>query len=418
MRTVTYGALAALGLTATAYAAPALKAEVGLEATAYFQDGTQDQSSKQASLRLLGDARWDWNGRDDSFTLKPFARLDSQDRERSHADVREALWLHARGPWQTRVGIGQTFWGVTEGAHVVDIVNQTDTLETPEGDARLGQPMLNVGWEREAHLVDVFVLPGFRERPFAGSDGRLRLPWVVNTDAATYESGAGRNHVDLAARYQFSANGLRLGLSGFRGTSREPELQPVVDMTKVGPGFFAPGYQPELQPYYPQITQWGVDLQLTRGDWLWKLEAIDRDGFGPKRFHTADAGLEYTQVGVFGSRCDLGWLLEGMYDSRQEQATHPFEHDVLLGWRLAFNDEASSDLLLAVLRDTEHPETYVRLKGSTRLNDRLKLAVEARVLATRDPQTPFAVLASPDLDYKLRSFGDDSHLRAELTWFY
>jgi hypothetical protein len=71
-----------------------------------------------------------------------------------------------------------------------------------------------------------------------------------------------------------------------------------------------------------------------------------------------------------------------------------------------------------VLRDTEHPETYVRLKGSTRLNDSMRLSVEARVLGTRDPQTPFEVLASPDYDYNLRSFGDDSHLRAELTWFY
>ena len=143
MRSVVYGALTALGLTATADAAPVLKAEAGLEATAYFQDGAQGQSATEASLHLLGETRWDWNGRDDRFTLKPFARMDSQDSERTHADLREALWLHANGPWQTRVGSGQTFWGVTEGAHVVDIVNQTDTLENPEGDARLGQPMLN-----------------------------------------------------------------------------------------------------------------------------------------------------------------------------------------------------------------------------------------------------------------------------------
>jgi len=60
----------------------------------------------------------------------------------------------------------------------------------------------------------------------------------------------------------------------------------------------------------------------------------------------------------------------------------------------------------------------VRLKGSTRLNDRLKLALEARVLSTRSPQPPVQVLTAPDYDYKLRSFGDDSHVRAELTWFY
>ncbi|MDO8329058.1 MAG: hypothetical protein Q7T36_01140 [Fluviicoccus sp.] len=418
MRIHTIFGLAALGLPAMAFATPALKAEAGLEATGYFQSGSQGQTSSAASLRLLGEARWDWNGRNDSFTLKPFARVDSQDSERSHADLREAFWLHVLNNWQTQAGIGQVFWGVTEGAHVVDIINQTDTLENPEGDARLGQPMLNVSWEQDEHLLDVFVLPGFRERPFAGMDGRLRLPWQVKADAASYESGAGRNHIDVAARYQFSANGLRAGISAFKGTSREPELLPVVDLTQVGPGFFAPGYLPELHPYYPQITQFGLDMQLTRGDWLWKLEAVDRHGFGPDRFQSADAGLEYTQVGVLGSRYDLGWLAEGLYDSRAEQATQPFEHDLLLGWRLAVNDEASSEVLLAVVRDLEHPETYVRLKGSTRINDRLKLALEARVLSTRAPQTPFEVLAAPDYDYKLRSFGDDSHVRAELTWFY
>ena len=410
--------LLSLTVPVCALAAPDVKAEAGLELTGYSQSGAQGQTRMDASLRLLGQADWAWNGRQDRFTLKPFYRADRQDDERTHSDLREAVWTQAAGEWQHRAGIGQVFWGVTEGAHLVDIVNQTDTLENPEGDARLGQPLLNAAWERDSHLVDVFVLPGFRTRPYAGFDGRLRLPWVVDTDHPAYESGRGRRHVDIAARYQFSRDGVRLGLSAFRGTSREPELRPMVDFTQVGPGGFAPGYQPVLQPYYPLTRQIGLDAQITRGDWLWKLEAIDRDGFGPGRYQAANAGFEYTQVGVFGSRFDLGWLGEGLYDSRDTKATTPFARDILLGWRLAFNDAASSDLLLVIVRDTRHPESYTRLKGSTRLNDRLRLSLESRLIRSRDPQSAFDLLAGADTDYPLRSFADDSHVRAELTWYY
>ncbi|HQV22296.1 MAG TPA: hypothetical protein PLJ88_04325, partial [Agitococcus sp.] len=50
-----------------------------------------------------------------SYKVRLFARYDEQDSHRSYADIREALWTYAHQQWQLRAGIGQVFWGVTEG---------------------------------------------------------------------------------------------------------------------------------------------------------------------------------------------------------------------------------------------------------------------------------------------------------------
>ena len=86
-----------------------------------------------------------------SLTFAPFFRYDNTDSRRTHADLREAYLLLfgeiGEGEWELRVGVDQVFWGVTESQHLVDIVNQVDFVEHPAGEAKLGQPMVQL------HLV-------------------------------------------------------------------------------------------------------------------------------------------------------------------------------------------------------------------------------------------------------------------------
>jgi len=70
-----------------------------------------------------------WNDGSDSFTFRPFFRIDQHDDERTHFDIRELTWIHAADEWELRVGIRKEFWGVTEGQHLVDIINQSDQVE-------------------------------------------------------------------------------------------------------------------------------------------------------------------------------------------------------------------------------------------------------------------------------------------------
>ncbi len=413
------GLLAAVTANAFDY-----RGDATVEGWAFARDGAQAQSRHAGALRLQTELWQRWNDDRDTLTLSPFGRLDNNDSERTHADLRDASWTHAGAAAEWRLGVRQVFWGVTEGTHLVDIINQSDAVESLDGEQKLGQPMLNVSIERNIHLLDLFVLTGSRERTFPGEKGRLRLPLVVDTSGARYESSRENRRIDLAARWQLTWQGVRAGLSGFSGTAREPELLPTIDASRLiyaGGGIpvgFQPGYQPTLTPYYPVIRQLGIDAQLTQGDLLWKLEAVQRSGYA-RDYRATNAGVEYTQVGAFGSSIDVGWLAEYLHDSRGAQATTPFEHDVLIGWRVAFNNTASTELLASAIVDSRTGERLLSLEGSHRVGDRLRLALELRHFGrTGAPQSAFDYLVQPDLQRKLRPLADDDFLRLEASWFF
>ncbi len=82
-----------------------------------------------------------------------------------------------------------------------------------------------------------------------------------------------------------------------------------------------------LVPVYDLIDQTGLDLQMTQGGWLWKVEAINRYGQGD-RFYAFTGGFEYTFVNVKSSGLDLGVLAEYSYDERGKLALTPFDDDI------------------------------------------------------------------------------------------
>ncbi|WP_414429983.1 hypothetical protein ACMG4M_10985 [Alcanivorax sp. IL3] len=360
------------------------RGETGLEGRYFTQASPYEAAdySTNSSLYLKGEVFHEWNNRDDQFIFIPYARVDENDSERTHADIRELSWIHVGSGWESRVGIRKVFWGVTEGRHLVDIINQTDLVDQVDGEEKLGQPMLNLSTVRDWGIVDLFVLPGFRERTYAGEEGRPRTPLPVS-DHARYESGAEDKRVDVAFRYQqYFNNGLELALSHFSGTSREPlllpeALSPQQLQSLLLTGSLPAGSDPELVPLYNVIDQTGLELQYLNNGWLWKLEAITRSGQGD-RFTALDGGFEYTHVGVLDSAADLGWLLEYLWEDRDELLASPFQDDVLLATRFTFNDVASTEILAGVIYDLENDEKAINLESSRRFGNNLKASLEAR----------------------------------------
>ena len=360
------------------------RGETGLEGRYFTQDSPYQAAdySSNGSVYLKGEVFHEWNNRDDQFIFIPYARVDENDSERTHVDIRELSWIHVGSGWESRVGIRKVFWGVTEGRHLVDIINQTDLVDQVDGEEKLGQPMLNLSTVRDWGIVDLFVLPGFRERTYAGEEGRPRTPLPVSDDAR-YESGAEDKRVDVGFRYQqYFNNGLQLALSHFSGTSREPlllpeALSPQELQALLLTGSLPAGSDPQLVPLYNVIDQTGLELQYLNSGWLWKLEAITRSGQGD-RFSALDGGFEYTQVGVFDSAADLGWLLEYLWEDRDALLASPFQDDVLLATRFTFNDVASTEILAGVIYDLENDEKAINLESSRRFGNNLKASLEAR----------------------------------------
>jgi len=319
-----------------------------------------------------------WNDDMDSVTFKPFLRWDQHDSERTHGDIRELMWLHVGDDWELRTGIGSVFWGQTESQHLVDVINQTDSVEAVDGEDKLGQQMLNLTLIRDWGNLDLFVLPGFRERTFAGEQGRLRPALLVDQDEALYQSSSGKDHVDLAARWTHTLGDWDLGLSYFDGTSRDPILQLAQRQGEL-----------KLLPYYAQMQQVGVDMLAVIDAWLLKFEGIYRDTDGQQSYMALTTGFEYTSVGVFDSVWDIGWLLEYQFDDRDELATGPGQNDLMFGSRLVFNDVEGTEILIAMVQDLDQSSSRSAfVEASSRINDNWKWRADVRLFSSdleRDP---------------------------------
>ncbi len=330
-----------------------------VQARTFWQDPQsvrQDDQALQGSVVSVTEFRWRNEDGDQRASLIPVLRWDANDDERNLADLREAYWAYEGDDYEVLVGANTVFWGVTESVHLVDIINQTDFAADIDGEDKLGQPMVSLLLQRDWGEITAFAMPYFRERTFAGVDGRFRPPLPVDTDNALYESSAAETHVDLALRYSHYIGDVDIGVSAFSGTSREPRFVPAADGQT-------------LLPFYDQIDQVGLDVQYTTDAWLWKLEAIARDG-ATHSFTAAVGGFEYTMYQVAESPADVGLLLEYQYDGRNE--LEPFtiaDNDVFAAARLALNDTQDTAVLAGMSYDTETGETFVNIEAERRFGD-------------------------------------------------
>ncbi len=309
-----------------------------------------------------------------SFTFVPFLRYDSADSRRTHADIREAYFLLfgelGDDEWELRIGVDRVFWGVIESNHLVDIINQVDTIEHIDLEIELGQLMAHATWSGEWGVAELFILPHHRERTFPSRDGRLRTEFIVDEDHPTYESSAEQWHVDFALRYSHNFGPFDIGISVFDGTSREPA--------------YIPRLEPDgliLVPHYEKIRQFGLDAQMTLDAWIFKLEAIRRSGAKNLRLEEDDyaafvVGTEYTFYSVFDSPADFSVVGEWNYDERGEDATNIFDDDLFFAIRYALNDIQDTTFFLSIMQDREHSTNVLFLEFDRRLSDQWSMNME------------------------------------------
>ncbi|MHC4329768.1 MAG: hypothetical protein ACYSWW_16765 [Planctomycetota bacterium] len=399
MKTLTPGItlFAALCLLAEPVAGLAheLSGYVSAESRFFFSNpASSEQERDNGSFAFQAEYYHEWED-GSAFLFVPFGRLDSADSERTHFDIRELNYLWPTDDWELRLGLGKVFWGVTEFVHLVDIVNQTDLVENIDEEEKLGQPMVHVSAPRDWGIVDLFLLPYFRERTFPGRRGRLRSALVVDADHAVYESDSEEHHVDFAARYSNTVGDWDFGVYHFVGTGREPTLLPGID--KKG--------RAVLIPLYEQINQTGLDLQMVAGQWLWKLESLYRTGQG-EGFFASVGGAEYTLVGIAETDMDLGLIGEYAYDERGDDATTVYENDAMLGLRLAVNDADGTELLAGLIQDLDSRARALSIEASRRFGSNWKLSLQA-----------WGFLDSP-IDDLLFNVRDDDFLQVELAYYF
>jgi hypothetical protein len=232
-------------------------------------------------------------------------------------------------------------------------------------------------------------MPLFRERTFPGAAGRLRGFLQVDTSQTVYESPDEDHQLDWAVRWSHYIGDFDIGISHFDGTSRDPRFVQ---------GLASDGITSVLIPHYDLITQTSIDLQATKGDFLWKFEAITRTTPTDGRYFAITGGFEFTLYGVTDGGGDLGILVEYLYDDRGDAATTLFEDDLFVGARLALNDVQSTELLAGVIVDASTNARLYTVEGSRRLGDSWRMALTARLFSAVSYQEPLLLGLAED-DY-------------------
>jgi len=348
-----------------------ISSQIELETRYFFKSPIDNrQSNSNYSLSFETEIYKEWKAKNLSLTITPFYRQDKNDERRTHGDLRDFLLHKTNKKWELKIGISKVYWGVTESQHLVDIINQTDQIESSDGEEKLGQPMVHLILKAKSSTLDLFILPYFRERTFPGVKGRLRPSPPIETDLVQYESSKKQRHVDYALRWSKTIKIWDIGLSYFSGTSRAPSL--LTGKNNLGNTVFIPRYN--------QISQTGLDLQATLGKWLWKLEAIHNRSQS-NQYSALTAGFEYTYNGILKSRADLGLLMEYSFDDRHDPALTAFNDDLMLAGRITFNNASSSELLFGVTIDIDLKEKLYFLEFSRRIKQNYKLSIESRFLS-------------------------------------
>jgi hypothetical protein len=368
--------------------------EVTVEYRYFPTDGEYGNLEKHhPSLVIQPEYSRSWDNDRSVISTILFARLDQVDDRRSHLDIRELSYVTSWSHMELRLGISKVFWGVTESQHLVDVINQTDLVENPDGEQKLGQPMINPTLVTPAGNFELFVLPYFRERTFPGKDGRYRGALVVDTDNAEFTDEDKKKHIDYALRWTSYWQDLEWGLSWFRGTDRDPFFR--VDTVRN-----------VLVPVYGQSQQLGLELQYLYKDLLVKTELLRKESSFYDPYTAATIGFEYTFTNVAGGM-DVGILYEWLYDSRDELTPSGFADSSFFGTRLALNNEASTDMLVGAIFDNHtFAMSVFRVEASHRLSQSLSLGLEVNVIG------------NPPDNSVLAQFQSDDYIQFTLSGYY
>ncbi|WP_299226651.1 hypothetical protein [uncultured Psychroserpens sp.] len=359
----------------------------------YFIDEAQfdDQQDHFPAIAFLPEYNLQWNDGYESLNFTGFLRIDKDDN-RTHWDIRELYYQKANSNWEVSLGLKKVFWGVTESNHLVDIINQTDAVESFDGEQKLGQPMVQFTLTTDYGNFDIFYLPYHRKRAFSGKKGRLRFPVIIDRDDITYQSRAKEWRQDIAFRWSHYFGAFDVGLSHFYGNGREP--------------LFTINSNGELNAFYPIIHQTGLDLQATHNAFLWKLEAIYRSA-DAQDFFALTAGLEYTFSNIDGNGLDIGLLGEYLFDDRDELVLNALQNDAFFGSRIALNDTQDTSLLIGGIKDLKTNSSIFSLEASRRIGSSWKAEIEARFFSNIDAN-----------EFILSNFSQDSFFRLSVSKFF
>ncbi|MCP5047438.1 MAG: hypothetical protein GY940_09725 [bacterium] len=345
------------------------KGELAFESRLFQNDHLEE--TRDGNLALFG--RIEMSYRSGAFRsgLRLFGRLDTADGERSLIGIEEAWVGFRKSGWDIKLGAQMLNWSAAEAFHPADMINSRILDSDIESREKLGEVMLSVKKKFSGGSVTVFVMPRYESPKFPSPESRLSfLPAGLEVGDAFWLETDG-NISDNRYGLQFGARFSKtLGASDMtlHYIQHQDRSQPVV-LLDASAG--------ELRPVYFPVRDMGGTFLRVMGAWILKIEYSYRDFINPDEpVDTGFAGvfrLEQPDHHQFAMGLEYGWsfknggegtvIIEGQgllgVNKETRARLHPFQRDVLIGYRHAWNDVLSRELLITSIFDIERKREFL-----------------------------------------------------------
>ncbi|OEE81757.1 hypothetical protein A1OQ_20605 [Enterovibrio norvegicus FF-162] len=329
----------------------------------HFWESRDGLPSNQTGIDVV--PRFDFDVlQDTTLILEPALRARNHDNQSVFVDPFKSRFNTYVDQVEITAGYDIVFWGASEGAQILNILNQKDLGTDFSGDQSLGQSMVNISGYVGEGLATFYYLPYTPKRRFREYSERLSAGFDIDGENVQWRDSQHAYYPGFAARYAYSFNDMDIALLGFHGINREPAF-----VVEAG----------EFAPIYTVGTQIGMEVQRVMGNLLTKFEVLNvsdaptlRGDFDETTQYVI-AG-EYSVFSVFDSGADLKWVAEYSDNTLGEDLLSLYQHDVLLAVHTSLNDVDSTEISLSVLHDLDHGSNIIEITLTRRLTQNIDLA--------------------------------------------
>lgn len=361
-----------------------------------FQDDNK-AATEDVGIALLTKVEEKFVGKYSKHLFKVFARADEKDSDRGLIRLEDAYFSWRLGQQQSLkflVGYKIFNWTATEAFHPADMVNSRNYDSNLENLEKMGEFTIELEKEFDLGTFSLYLWPQFERPVFPGVRSRLGSGVAISRPKVIIdEEDEGRRVLQYGARLSLALDSMDVSFHAMRQIDRFFPLVGTDQFTFLG-GSPVP-LSTEPVPFYFMKNQYGLTAQIPWAGFSFKLEGAYRSFDSDKVIFTA-RGLrtpsDHTDV-AFGfdysfrfdnSDMELIVLSEmssifGVSDTFRAEIS-VFQKDVLVGFKLLFNDIMGSELTMTAISDIERDnERLYNFSYTRRLTDQWKFDTGVRI---------------------------------------
>ncbi len=409
--------------------------EAAFEFRQFESDTDQNTVESVPSLFTRIDTKNDGEIMDMAF--RGYGRVSEREPSRNILRFEDAYARFPVGPegdWSFFAGYKTYNWTATEAFHPADAVNSRNLDSEFENFEKMGELTIEVEIPVFRGNFSLFYWPRFEAPHFPGAKSRLGTGVDLDRPRVL---GSSDPLDDSVWRHQFGARFSNVwgdadfSLHYLRHIDRNYPLLGDANYTQVvvGGSTITIPSKTTLTPYYFEANQIGGTLSYVSGALISKVEfawrqfetpvrpiynAATSTFLSPKDHQEVALGFEY----LLGHENGLEsyFILEGNtffgLEEAERQAISVFQRDVLLGYRLNFNDDMGREVFISTILDLERThERFFQVSYAQRLNSYWKAKLALRIFdAPRESSTGLPV--------GLELFDRDNYLQLTLSRFF